>query len=99
MDPTLAHLALSDRVWVICERARIAQRGEIVAATPSELTVRLPMSQLPPQRYDRASGMRLMGDSRRLSNDFFLKTILPERFHNRSAKPPYVYINQLDEVS
>lgn len=92
MDPTLAALALSDRVWVICEKHRIAQQGIIVTVNHETLTVRLPKSSLPPQRYDRATGMWIPDAGPRRSNNFFLRAELPARFLNNRARPAYVVL-------
>jgi len=92
MDPTLASLTLSDVVWVICERHRIAQRGTVVTVTADAVTVKLPRSKLPPQRYDRGTGMRILDAGPQRSNDFFIRTSLPARFYNKSARPPYVVV-------
>lgn len=97
MDPTLANLTLSDRVWVICERHRIAIRGRIVTVTPDSYTVKLPKSSLPPQRYDRISGMHCMDDKGLLTNYFFIRIELPQRFLNPRARPHYYIIDDIGD--
>ena len=99
MDPTLAALTLRDRVWVICEHHRIAQRGIVVTVNSDTVTVRLPTSCLPPQRYDRATGMWAPEQGPKMSNTFFIRTELPPRFLNRHARPEYLVLDQTEERS
>ena len=80
MDPTLSTLTLGSRVWVICERQKLAQAGEIITVGPDHYTVKLPSSSLPPQRYDRQTGMRIFGCGPQRVNDFFIRTELPPRY-------------------
>ena len=96
MDPTLAQLTLGDRVWVICERHRIAQRGKIVTVGPTLLTVKVKQSSYPPQQYDRQTGMIAEGELSR-SNNFFIRTELPARYRNSQAEPAYVVLEELPE--
>ena len=94
MDPTLATLTLGSRVWVICERHRLAQQGTVITVSPESLTVKLPWSSLPSQRYDRMTGMWIPSEGPQRSNCFFIRSSLPGRFTNRHARPEYVVVGE-----
>jgi len=96
MDPTLAALTLQSRVWVICERHKVARRGLVVTVSVEAITVRLPNSKLPPQRYDRQTGMRIFGVGPQRTNDFFIRTELPPRY---LTGEPYVIVDETEEVA